>query len=235
MRTLLEALNESLSLMFALDHRLISIAVLTLRITLSSLVLSTIIGLPIGTMLGLAGRIPARGLIMALLYTGMGLPPVVVGLLVFVLLSRSGPLGYLAWLFSPNAMILAQTIIALPLIIGLTMAAKELEVLLKVTNYTTAMEILFEGRIFGADEALQKRLVNRVVNDKDVEKACCKKRKGTDSSSRSPWWNIFEKGEKCDHQYSENKKGCNLGEKDKQCIDNNGITANNINFFILSP
>ena len=100
MRTLLEALNESLSLMFALDHRLISIAVLTLRITLSSLALSTIIGLPIGTMLGLAGRIPARGLIMALLYTGMGLPPVVVGLLVFVLLSRSGPLGYLAWLFS---------------------------------------------------------------------------------------------------------------------------------------
>lgn len=123
MRTLLEALNESLSLMFALDHRLISIAILTLRITLSSLVLSTIIGLPIGTMLGLAGRIPARGLIMALLYTGMGLPPVVVGLLVFVLLSRSGPLGYLEWLFSPNAMILAQTIIALPLIIGLTMAA----------------------------------------------------------------------------------------------------------------
>ena len=74
-------------------------------------------------MLGLAGRIPARGLIMALLYTGMGLPPVVVGLLVFVLLSRSGPFGYLEWLFSPKAMILAQTIIALPLIIGLTMAA----------------------------------------------------------------------------------------------------------------
>jgi tungstate transport system permease protein len=123
MHTLLEALNESLSLMFALDQRLISIAILTLRITLSSLALSTIIGLPIGTMLGLAGRIPARGLIMALLYTGMGLPPVVVGLLVFVLLSRSGPLGYLEWLFSPNAMILAQTTIALPLIIGLSMAA----------------------------------------------------------------------------------------------------------------
>ena len=58
--------------------------------------------------------------------------------------------------------------------LGLTMAAKELEVLLKVTNYTTAMEILFEGRVFGADEALQKRLVNRVVNDKDVEKEAYK-------------------------------------------------------------
>ena len=55
-----------------------------------------------------------------------------------------------------------------------------------------------------------------ITNDKDVEKACCKKRKGTDSSSRSPWWNIFEGGGECDHQYSENKKGCNLEEKDKQ-------------------
>ena len=57
---------------------------------------------------------------------------------------------------------------------GLTMAAKELEVLLKVTNYTTAMEILFEGRVFGANEALEKRLVNRVVKDKDVEKEAYK-------------------------------------------------------------
>tara|TARA_B100001123_G_scaffold451061_1_gene626468 strand:- start:2524 stop:3228 length:705 start_codon:yes stop_codon:yes gene_type:complete len=123
MLTLIEALKESIDLIITLDKRLIDIAILTLRITLSSLALSTIIGMPIGTMLGLAGRIPARGLIMALLYTGMGLPPVVVGLLVFVLLSRSGPFGYLEWLFSPKAMILAQTIIALPLIIGLTMAA----------------------------------------------------------------------------------------------------------------
>ena len=53
--------------------------------------------------------------------------------------------------------------------LGLTMAAKELEVLLKVTNYSTAMEILFEGRVFSAEEAFEKKLVNRVVNDKDVE------------------------------------------------------------------
>ena len=55
-----------------------------------------------------------------------------------------------------------------------------------------------------------------IAGDKGVEKACCKKKGGTDSSSRSPWWNIFEKGGGCDHQYSENKKGCNLEEKDKQ-------------------
>ena len=112
MLTLIEALNKAIDLIITLDQRLIDIALLTLRITLSSLALSTIIGMPIGTMLGLAGRIPARGLIMALLYTGMGLPPVVVGLLVFILLSRSGPFGYLEWLFSPKAMILAQTIIS---------------------------------------------------------------------------------------------------------------------------
>ena len=58
--------------------------------------------------------------------------------------------------------------------LGLTMAAKELEVLLKVTNYSTAMEILFEGRVFNAEEAYEKKLVNRVVNDKDVEKEAYK-------------------------------------------------------------
>ena len=73
--------------------------------------------------MGLTNRLPAPGLVMALLYTGMGLPPVVVGLFVFVMLSRSGPLGALGWLFTPSAMVSAQTIIALPLIVGLTMAA----------------------------------------------------------------------------------------------------------------
>ena len=58
--------------------------------------------------------------------------------------------------------------------LGLTMAAKELEVLLKVTNYSTAMEILFEGRVFSAEEAFEKKLVNRVVHDKDVEKEAYK-------------------------------------------------------------
>ena len=58
--------------------------------------------------------------------------------------------------------------------LGLTMAAKELEVLLKVTNYSTAMEILFEGRIFDAEEAFEKKLVNRVVNDRDIEKEAYK-------------------------------------------------------------
>jgi len=122
MQTLIEALQEALKLLLELDVRVLGTVALTLRITLASLVLSTLLGLPVGAVLGMADRLPARGLLMATLYTGMGLPPVVVGLFVFVLLSRSGPLGGLSWLFTPTAMILAQTIIAMPLIIGLTMA-----------------------------------------------------------------------------------------------------------------
>ena len=64
-----------------------------------------------------------RRLVVTLTYTGMGFPPVVIGLFVYLLLSRSGPLGWLGWLFTPNAMIVAQTIIAWPLVTGLTMTA----------------------------------------------------------------------------------------------------------------
>lgn len=123
MQTLVDALAKSLELLISLDPHLLQIVGLTLRVTLSSLVISTVIGLPIGVVMGLTNRLPAPGLVMALLYTGMGLPPVVVGLFVFVMLSRSGPLGALGWLFTPSAMVSAQTIIALPLIVGLTMAA----------------------------------------------------------------------------------------------------------------
>jgi tungstate transport system permease protein len=92
---------------------------------------------------------------MAALYTGMGLPPVVVGLFVFVLLSRSGPLGELSWLFTPTAMIFAQTVIALPLVIGLTMAAvgsahPELRPQLRAlgaTRWQTIATVLTETRL----------------------------------------------------------------------------------------
>jgi tungstate transport system permease protein len=86
------------------------------------LLLSTLAGVPVGAGLGLA-RVPGHGLITALLYTGMGLPPVVVGLFVYLLFSRSGPFGVLGWLFTPKAMVVAQTVIAFPLVAGLTMTA----------------------------------------------------------------------------------------------------------------
>ena len=104
------------------DPALVEIVALTLRVTGTALLISTLAGVPLGAVMGLA-RFPGKQLVTALVYTGMGLPPVVVGLFVYLLLSRSGPLGSLSWLFTPSAMIAAQTIIALPLVMGLTMSA----------------------------------------------------------------------------------------------------------------
>jgi tungstate transport system permease protein len=95
---------------------------LSLQVSGLAVLLSALIGLPLGAWLGLA-RFPGRRLLTLLVYTGMGLPPVVVGLLVYLLLSRSGPLGWLGWLFTPAAMVLAQTVIAVPLVAGITLAA----------------------------------------------------------------------------------------------------------------
>jgi len=115
-------LIEAVRLIAGGDSELFEIIALSLRVSGIALLISTASGAPIGVALGLT-RTRAHGLITALLYTGMGLPPVVVGLFVYLMLSRSGPLGWLGWLFTPNAMIVAQTIIAWPLVTGLTMTA----------------------------------------------------------------------------------------------------------------
>ncbi len=106
---------------------LIEIIVLSLRVSGIALLFSTVIGIPLGALMGLR-RFVGRKLVIALLYTGMGFPPVVVGLFVYLLLSRSGLLGSLNWsfmpqLFTPGAMIIAQTVISFPLVAGFTMAA----------------------------------------------------------------------------------------------------------------
>jgi tungstate transport system permease protein len=114
---LLEALR-----LLAGDPALGAIVRLSLYVSGVALFLGALIGLPLGVALALT-RFPGRRLLIALVYTGMGLPPVVVGLAVYLLLSRSGPLGGLGWLFTPPAMILAQTILAAPLIAGFTMSS----------------------------------------------------------------------------------------------------------------
>jgi tungstate transport system permease protein len=105
-----------------LRPELLTIVAMTLQVTGAALLLATVAGVPIGALLGLA-RFRGQRLVTLILYTGMGLPPVVVGLWVYVLLSRNGPAGSLAWLFTPAAMITAQVIIAFPLVAGLTMSA----------------------------------------------------------------------------------------------------------------
>jgi tungstate transport system permease protein len=107
---------------YGLNTDLWLIVGLSLRVTGTALLLSTIFGVPLGAWLGLS-RFPGKGVITAVIYTLMGLPPVVVGLAVYLLLSRSGPLAFLIWLYTPQAMILAQTVIALPLVAGLVMGA----------------------------------------------------------------------------------------------------------------
>jgi len=101
---------------------LASIVALTLLVTGAALLLASLAGVPLGAMLGLV-RFRGQRVVTLILYTGMGLPPVVVGLFVYILLSRSGPFGSAGWLFTPAGMIVAQTIIAFPLVAALTMSA----------------------------------------------------------------------------------------------------------------
>lgn len=127
METLVEALLQALRLIFESDPEVLEIVILSLQVSGGALFISTLLGIPIGALLGLA-RFVGRQAVLAFLYTGMGFPPVVIGLFVYLLLSRSGPLGSLnspliPSLFTPAAMIVAQTIIALPLVAGFTMAA----------------------------------------------------------------------------------------------------------------
>lgn len=123
METLLRATREAISLLFRFDPELQAILGLTLQVTGGALFLAALLGVPIGAWLGLRERVPLSGCLLPLIYTGMGLPPVVVGLFVYLFLSNQGILGQLRWLFDAKAMILAQTVIALPLIIGLTLTA----------------------------------------------------------------------------------------------------------------
>ena len=123
METLIEAFVDAIQLLGSLDSELLRVVNLTLYVTGSALLLAVLIGIPLGAVLGLKRRIPAGGCLVPLIYTGMGLPPVVVGLLVYLVLSNQGPLGDWRWLFTPTAMVVAQTVIALPLVVGLTLTA----------------------------------------------------------------------------------------------------------------
>jgi tungstate transport system permease protein len=147
-------LAEAIRLIVNGDPALWQIIILSLQVTGLALLISAIIGVPVGAALGM-GRVPARRLVTALLYTGMGLPPVVVGLFVYLVFSRSGPFGALSWLFTPKAMIVAQAIIAFPLVTGLTMTAVQsvdpalrLQVRsLGATKRQEALAVLAEARI----------------------------------------------------------------------------------------
>lgn len=113
------AMETAVDLILTLDAGLVEIVLLSLRISLTAVVLATVIALPFGAAVALV-RFPGRRAVIVLLNAAMGLPPVVVGLVVYLLLSRSGPLGSMGLLFTPTAMIIAQCILIIPIIAALT-------------------------------------------------------------------------------------------------------------------
>jgi len=121
---MLDALASGLSLVATLDLRLWEIVGLSLAVSLSAVALATLLGLPLGAALAV-GRFPGRQVVIVVLNALMGLPPVVVGLFIYLLLSRAGPLGELGLLFTPRAMVIAQTVLVLPIIAALARQAVE--------------------------------------------------------------------------------------------------------------
>ncbi|MEM7028068.1 MAG: ABC transporter permease [Chloroflexota bacterium] len=154
MNALWDALKQALVLIFSFDPALYEIIWFSLSTSGIALILSTLIGIPVGVVLGLK-YVFGRGLLIALLYTGMGFPPVVIGLFVYLMLSRSGPLGDLGWLFTANAIIVAQTIISFPLVAGFSMAAvmgvdpklREQLISLGATDWQATWATLLEARV----------------------------------------------------------------------------------------
>jgi len=114
----------ALALIAAGDPALMQIIGLSLRVTLTAVLIACAIGLPLGAALALA-RFPGRGAVIVIFNALMGLPPVVAGLIVYLMLSRSGPFGSLGLLFTPNAMIIAQTLLILPIVVSLTRSVVE--------------------------------------------------------------------------------------------------------------
>lgn len=122
MDVLLEGLAEALRLLATGDEDAWAVTALTLRVSLTATLLALLVGLPLGAAVALA-EFPGRRVVLAVANTGLGLPPVVVGLVVTVVLWRSGPLGGLGLLYTPTAMVIAQALIATPIAVALVATA----------------------------------------------------------------------------------------------------------------
>lgn len=117
-----EGIKKALGLIFSLDREVLRVTLLSLRVSGSATLLSVLLGVLAGTGLALT-RFPGRKIVVSLVNASMGLPPVVVGLFVAILLWRSGPLGSLGIIYTPAAMIIAQTLLAFPIVTGITLAS----------------------------------------------------------------------------------------------------------------
>ncbi|WP_339716101.1 ABC transporter permease [uncultured Sneathiella sp.] len=153
MNDLLEGLQSAAGLIIHLDRDLIEISLRSLQVTVSAVLIAAVIGLPFGAWLSVT-RFRYRRLAIALLNALMGLPPVVVGLVVYILLSRSGPFGVLNLLFTPTAMIIAQVIIVTPIIASISHQTMrelwflyhDLLISVRTTKWQRMTALLWDGR-----------------------------------------------------------------------------------------
>ena len=122
MDLILEGIKKAFYLLFTLDPEVMGITLLSLQVSGTATLISLLIGISIGTIVALS-EFSGRRIVVSVINTGMGLPPVVVGLFVTIFLWRSGPLGFLGVLYTPAAMIIAQAIIASPIVMGISLAA----------------------------------------------------------------------------------------------------------------
>jgi tungstate transport system permease protein len=131
------AFFAAFGLILGLDPQFLQIVGLSLRVTITAVLVAALIGLPLGALLAVS-RFRGRGALIVLVNGLMGLPPVVAGLVVFLLLSRSGPMGGLGLLFTPTAMVIAQTLLVLPIVIALTRSTIE-ELWLEYSEHLTSL------------------------------------------------------------------------------------------------
>ncbi|MGI5911286.1 MAG: ABC transporter permease [Syntrophomonadaceae bacterium] len=117
-----QGLKEGFLLILSLDPQIMQITLLSIEVSLSALFIAAIMGIPLGAVLALK-EFPGRKWLLNITYTFMGLPPVLAGLVVFLFLSASGPLGYFRLMFTPAAMVIAQVLLGFPIICGLTARA----------------------------------------------------------------------------------------------------------------
>lgn len=153
MRSLADAFSTAIHLLVTFDSDLVEIVVLSLKVSLSALLLAALVGLPVGAGIAVS-RFPGRRGVIVLMNALMGLPPVVVGLVVYMMLSRSGPMGFLGWLFTPTAMVVAQFLLIAPLVAALSRQAiedlweeyRELLLSLDVGRGAAVGTLLWDGR-----------------------------------------------------------------------------------------
>ncbi|HEY5512279.1 MAG TPA: ABC transporter permease [Geomonas sp.] len=124
MDLIIEGIVKAFQLLASLDPEVLGIAWLSLKVSGLATLVSLVIGISVGTMVALTS-FPGKKILVSLVNTGMGLPPVVVGLFVSILLWRNGPLGFLELLYTPGAIIIAQSVIATPIVMGITIAAMQ--------------------------------------------------------------------------------------------------------------